>query len=239
MIPNKTRERQLIPLTFQDRAVRTILIGGVLWFVAKDVCDILGLVNARDTIRNFPENERNTVAINDGIHDGPGNPNVNIVNEPGLYRLIFQSRKPEAEQFKTWVFNEVLPQIRQTGTYTPLLNDPNEYFLLMAIKRYVKLKRSKEQFTIELGKLLIRLKKTKTHGEFLPCLSEIGIPRSTAERCMKRYRKFTERELFIKDDDLKKSLHKINCPGICFNRTFIDRQLSLFHINNELPLNAI
>jgi prophage antirepressor-like protein len=41
-----------------------------------------------------------------------------ILNEPGLYRLIFQSRKPEAERFKTWVFTEVLPQIRKTGRYT-------------------------------------------------------------------------------------------------------------------------
>jgi hypothetical protein len=39
------------------------------------------------------------------------------VNEPGLYRLIFQSRKPEAEKFKTWVFTDVLPQIRRTGAY--------------------------------------------------------------------------------------------------------------------------
>jgi hypothetical protein len=41
------------------------------------------------------------------------------VNEPGLYRLIFQSRKPEAEKFKTWVFTAVLPQIRRTGTFGP------------------------------------------------------------------------------------------------------------------------
>jgi hypothetical protein len=41
------------------------------------------------------------------------------VNEPGLYRLIFQSHKPEAEQFKTWVFTAVLPQIRRTGAFGP------------------------------------------------------------------------------------------------------------------------
>lgn len=39
------------------------------------------------------------------------------INEPGLYRLIFQSRKPEAEKFKRWVFHDVLPQIRKTGSY--------------------------------------------------------------------------------------------------------------------------
>lgn len=90
---------------------------GEPWFVAKDVCDILGLGNTRKALLNFPEDERNTVTTSNGINEGPGNPNVNIVNEPGLYRLIFQSRKSEAEAFKRWVFHEVLPSIRKTGKY--------------------------------------------------------------------------------------------------------------------------
>jgi prophage antirepressor-like protein len=103
---------QLVPFTFENHAVRTIVVDGSPWFVAGDVCDVLGIVNARDAIADFPDTEKNTVVINDGI---PGNPAKNVVNEPGLYRLIFQSRKPEAEKFKTWVFNEVLPSIRRTG----------------------------------------------------------------------------------------------------------------------------
>ena len=109
---------QVTPFTFEgDMKVRTVDIKGVPWFVAKDVCDILGLGNPTEALRNFPENERNTLSSAEGIHEGPGNPNVNIVNEPGLYRLIFQSRKPEAEAFKTWVFTEVLPAIRKKGHY--------------------------------------------------------------------------------------------------------------------------
>jgi prophage antirepressor-like protein len=107
----------------EEQEVRTLELDGELWFVAKDVCDILGLGNARETISNFPEDERNTVSSTDGIHEGPGNPNVNIINEPGLYRLIFQSRKPEAERFKRWVFHEVLPAIRKTGAYSILKRD--------------------------------------------------------------------------------------------------------------------
>jgi hypothetical protein len=110
-------QKEIVPFDFEGSAVRSTLIGGEPWFVAKDVCDILGLGNPTETMRNFPENERNTLSNTEGIHEGPGNPNVNIVNEPGLYRLIFQSRKPEAERFKTWVFTEVLPSIRRTGKY--------------------------------------------------------------------------------------------------------------------------
>jgi prophage antirepressor-like protein len=105
------------------RDVRTLERDGEPWFVAKDVCDVLGLGTARQAIANFPEDERNTVTTTDGIQEGPGNPNVNIVNEPGLYRLIFQSRKPEAEAFKRWVFHEVLPAIRKTGEYSALKRD--------------------------------------------------------------------------------------------------------------------
>jgi prophage antirepressor-like protein len=103
----------------EGRKVRTLERDGEVWFVAKDVCDILGLGNARKAISNFPEDERNTVTTGDGIQEGPGNPNVNIINEPGLYRLIFQSRKPEAEEFKRWVFHVVLPAIRKQGFYAP------------------------------------------------------------------------------------------------------------------------
>ena len=89
-----------------------------IWFVAKDVCDVLGLGNARQAISSLDDDEKNTVTINDGNR---GNPNMNCVNESGLYTLIFQSRKPEARKFRKWVTNEVLPNLRKTGRYT--IND--------------------------------------------------------------------------------------------------------------------
>ena len=111
----------------EGREVRTLERDGEPWFVAKDVCDILDIENARDAIRNFPEDEKMTlkrgefsgmtVASTDGQNGHGGAQFLNIVNEPGLYRLIFQSRKPEAEAFKRWVFHEVLPSIRRKGYY--------------------------------------------------------------------------------------------------------------------------
>ena len=82
---------------------------GEPWFVAKDVCDILGLGNMHSSLAALDEDER-------GLHtmDTPsGNQEMTIISEPGLYSLILRSRKPEAKAFKRWVTSEVLPSIRK------------------------------------------------------------------------------------------------------------------------------
>lgn len=84
------------------------------WFVAKDVCDILSLENSRKATADLDPDEKNTVTISDGI---PGNPNKTIISEPGLYKLIMRSRKPEAKEFQRWITHEVLPSIRKHGIY--------------------------------------------------------------------------------------------------------------------------
>lgn len=101
--------------TFENATVRIFIDkNGGPWFIAKDVCDILGLSNNRKAISSLDDDEKNTVTISDGI---PGNPNKTIVSEPGLYKLIMRSRKPEAKSFQRWVTHEVLPAIRKTGGY--------------------------------------------------------------------------------------------------------------------------
>ena len=109
----------LISYTFSasESEVRIILIDDQPWFVAKDVCNILGLSNPTEALRSLDDDEKNTLRNPEGIHSGPGNPNVNIVNESGLYALIFKSRKPEAKKFRKWVTSEVLPAIRKHGAY--------------------------------------------------------------------------------------------------------------------------
>ena len=113
-----------------NKEVRVIEQNGEPWFVAKDVCEILGLTNARKAVSSLADDEKNTVTFSYGNQNKRGNPNFNIINEPGLYRLIFKSNKPEAEQFKHWVFHEVLPDIRRHGMYLSegmmeqLINNP-------------------------------------------------------------------------------------------------------------------
>lgn len=86
---------------------------GEPWFLAKDVCDYLELVNPSNAYARVPDEDRGVRTV-----DTPSGPQeMIIVNEPGLYRLIFQSRKPEAEAFKRWVFRELLPTLRRQGYY--------------------------------------------------------------------------------------------------------------------------
>ncbi|MBL3897902.1 phage antirepressor KilAC domain-containing protein [Bifidobacterium longum] len=100
---------------FKGASLRTLTDeAGEPWFVAKDVCDILGLENSRKATAELDSDEKNTVTISDGI---AGNPNKTIISEPGLYRLVMKSRKSEAKEFQRWVTHEVLPSIRRHGAY--------------------------------------------------------------------------------------------------------------------------
>lgn len=93
-----------------------IMVDGVALLPAKEVCQMLGIKNHNDAIRRLDEDEKGIV-ITDTIR---GKQKVNHVNEFGLYRLIFTSRKPAAKAFQRWVFHEVLPEIRRKGIYNAI-----------------------------------------------------------------------------------------------------------------------
>lgn len=108
--------------SYEDSQIRTYTDeSGEVWLVAKDICDVLEIANARDAVSLLDDDEKMTVANPDG-HSGQrgGAQFYNVINEPGLYKLTFKSRKPEAKKFTRWVTHEVLPQIRKTGSYTTL-----------------------------------------------------------------------------------------------------------------------
>lgn len=103
----------LIPFTYGDRPVRVVTVDGEPWFVAVDVCAVLGLGNPRSSVALLDGEDRDVHTM-----DTPGGPQrVGVVNEPGLYSLVLRSRKAEARQFKRWITHEVLPSIRKTGGY--------------------------------------------------------------------------------------------------------------------------
>jgi prophage antirepressor-like protein len=131
---------EILVKTFQTKQVRIVIQDGKEWFVAKDVCDVLGLENISQALIDFPEGEKSNITSNDLRNIGieSGNRGLTVINEPGLYRLIFKSRKPEAETFKSWVFEEVLPSIRKSGGYTAT---PQTY--LEALEALVKSEKEK------------------------------------------------------------------------------------------------
>jgi len=99
---------------YRDQQVRTVVKDGEPWFVAKDVCNVLGITDARKSVNLLDEDERNSIPVTDSLGR---NQETFIINEPGLYSLILRSRKPEAKQFKRWITHEVIPTIRKTGGY--------------------------------------------------------------------------------------------------------------------------
>ena len=106
-------DNELQVFNYKDAEVRTLACNGEIWFVAKDVCDVLGLADVTSALRTLDEDEKLVRKIS-----GAGQiREMSTISESGLYALIFRSSKPEAKQFSRWVRSEVLPQIRQTGSY--------------------------------------------------------------------------------------------------------------------------
>ena len=98
---------------FDESPVRVVMKEGEPWFVAKDICEILGLDNPSMAVSRLDEDERGV----SNVDTTEGKREMLTVNESGLYALIFTSRKPEAKRFRKWVTGTVLPEIRKTGSY--------------------------------------------------------------------------------------------------------------------------
>lgn len=106
---------QMIPLAFRDNLVRAVERDGEPWFVGKDVCAVLDISKHHQALDRLDPDERGTC----NVGTPSGAQDMIVVSEPGVYRLVFTSRKPEAEEFKRWLAHEVLPMLRKTGRFAP------------------------------------------------------------------------------------------------------------------------
>lgn len=104
----------IVPFQFGDQPVRISDRDGQPWFVLADVCRVLGLTNVGNAAARLGEGERDDIRLPDATGREQA---TAVINEPGLYRLIFRSRKEAAQRFSTWVTTDVLPTIRRTGGY--------------------------------------------------------------------------------------------------------------------------
>lgn len=98
----------------EKKNVRIVMNNGEPWFIAKDVAQILGYKNTRDALRVHVDAEDKGVVNHDTLG---GKQKMSIINEAGVYALIFSSKLPQAKEFKCWVTHEVLPSIRKNGEY--------------------------------------------------------------------------------------------------------------------------
>lgn len=114
---------------FNQHQVRvSIDQNGDPWWVATDVCAVLGIANGRQAVGRIDSDD---VCSTDAIDSLGRTQRSSTVNEAGLYSLILASRKPEAKAFKRWLTHEVLPTLRRTGSYSvepqlPPIPEPRE-----------------------------------------------------------------------------------------------------------------
>lgn len=100
---------------FKNQSVRTLVINNEPWFVGKDVCNVLGYQNPSKALQDHVDFEDK---LNNETLSSLGQRGGWIINESGVYALIFGSKLPDAKKFKHWVTSEVLPQLRKTGSYS-------------------------------------------------------------------------------------------------------------------------
>ena len=118
--------------------VRTINIDSDVWFVGKDVAEILGYSNTRKALTDPVDDEDKLDGVR--IRDSIGREQSPVfINESGLYSLILSSKMPNARKFKRWVTSEVLPAIRKTGHYEMESYSPEMQAILMHDKKLVKM----------------------------------------------------------------------------------------------------
>lgn len=144
--------------------IRTVIIDGEPWFVGKDVCRALGYVDQYSGVRKNVDAEDKRgcpVGSTSGIQE------TTVINESGLYSLIFGSKLESAKKFKKWVTSEVLPSIRKTGTYS-IKTKKDSYMIEDPIERAKRWIEEQEE-TKELREKVMEL---KPKGEYFDALVE-------------------------------------------------------------------
>ena len=132
--------------------IRATIINNEPFFVGKDVAEVLGYSNSRKALSDHVDQEDKGVTICDTLG---GKQEMTVINESGVYALVFSSKLPNAKQFKRWVTSEVLPTIRKHGAYaTPatiesIIADPDKGIKLLTALKEEQQKRKALQAQID------------------------------------------------------------------------------------------
>lgn len=169
---------------YEGQRVRTVMIDGEPWFVARDVCKSMGINNVSMAVSRLNVADVSTA----DIRSGGQNRRMSTVNESGLYDLILDSRKAEAKAFRRWVTSEVLPSIRQHGLYATddvvdrILADPDFGIRLLTNYRDERQRRIQAE---QKNAVLMHVNKTYTTTEIAKEIgfrSAVALNKDLAER---------------------------------------------------------
>jgi anti-repressor protein len=121
--------KDFLSMIFDGKDVRMTVIDGELWTVLNDVCEIMEISNPRMVAERLADDEKGVSQTD----TNKGSQNIIIINESGLYNVIFRSDKPVAREFRRWVTHEILPEIRKRGYYMTnaksmdVINNPDAF----------------------------------------------------------------------------------------------------------------
>lgn len=150
--------------------VRTVTIDGEIWFVGKDIAESLGYTNTRKALSDHVHDDDKGVTNCDTLG---GTQQMTIINESGMYALIFGSRLASAMRFKHWVTSEVLPSIRKTGRYSAVSEQIPYDKYLEAAKLISECKKSDR-------KLIIGI--LNNGGFNIPVVDVVAVSKSSVEQ---------------------------------------------------------
>lgn len=215
-------ETKVFTFNPSNQPIRVETIGSEPWFVAKDVCDALSIGNITDTMNRLDDDEKLTSILS---NSGQGR-QMWLVNESGLYNLIFQSRKAEAKAFRKWVTAEVLPSIRKTGRYE--LRKPKEG---CAQKRRA---RRGELINAEVLNLLWLIGESLERGDQKQIALELGVTVSAVNNTLNGYQRSPRilKALYRKALERREEFMLYNCPAVMADRLLSGERT---RINNPLP----
>lgn len=202
---------------FENHPITSVIRDdGSIWFVASDVCKVLGLTNPTEALKRLYKNEKLPSEI---LRAGQKR-KVNIISESGLYKLIMRSTKPEAIRFQDWVCQEVLPTIRQEGGYINVhdIRDPYEIIDNM----YIQASKMQEIITKQKQEISELSPKAQMFEDFFAPINE-----AISFNTMAKLSKFVD----IKDG---KPIGGILLKNKCIEEGFIgsrDRQANQFYVN--------
>ena len=205
-------EAKVFTFNENNKPIRVELVDGEPWFVAKDVCDALTLENSRKATASLDDDEKGVSPI----VTPSGTQQMTIVNESGLYNLIFQSRKPEAKKFRKWVTGEVLPSIRKTGRYEASTVSPHtEQGLAVRPRR-----RRGLLVDAELTNLLWLIGESLWHGDLVKIALELGVSRQSVYSVLNGYTRSSRilTALYQKARERRECSEIYNQPGLMADR---------------------
>ena len=132
----KKEPREIMTFQFSEskQEVRNLLIDNKPWFIAKDVCNVLGLSNSRKSVASLDDDEKGVTKC----YTLGGKQNLSVISESGLYALILRSNKPQAKAFRKWITSEVIPSLLKKGYYAMSHQQKDDFIDARDVPFYTK-----------------------------------------------------------------------------------------------------